>query len=309
MKIGWSWCYTEKVMEEIKEKTRDDKQYLTSIQKYLLSRGKSILADKTDKMKANYKSHLLTKLNKYSAIHITSDQEKCFDTDLKDARAKFRWNFREFKDDVDSWFKNLQQKIVDKSWLLNMFHNNEDSKSDLFDFLIFGFILAFPLLPVIKIGLFVDCIIGEVNEIKQKSFSYRIQREIDNIGPIVEKMTQEFLKQLQKQIDFFDNIENLDICPTSENLVSDLCSILDQMSSIFLQDETLHDIKPNDVHVVGQIHSCVHEVRHTVYGTLARKQIQTSIPSRNGGKELSGSFRSDNLTCQVSSCKKLLLLR
>lgn len=309
MKSGRSWCMTEKVLVDIRTNISHDVQLLRDVKADLMSNGKLILAEKIEKMQARYKLHLETELRKYQQSSIIKANEKHFDKDLETARLDFSENFNELSDDINSWFRTLQASIKDQSCLLRIFNQNVNLKSYTFDILLFASVLFVPVVKIVLIGKF---LLGEVDELKLRSFSYRIQRELDFLELQCGKITENFIKLLEKQINMMENIDKLDICPSDETLVNELSRTIDDLLVIFLANVCTHEINPADVQVVETIeksrHS-VHEVKHKYHGTLARKVIQTDILHTSGEKQQNRSVRTQSVSYKVLCCRELLLLR
>lgn len=135
-------------------------------------------------------------------------------------------NLKEFKEDFDSWLQNLQRSIINESWLLHLFHKYEDRRSYKFDFLLYGYVVAIPIAKLVLVGKF---LIEEVDELKVKNPSTRIQREVDYLGFQVAEITENFVMHLDKQIKHLENIEMLNLSPTSEALVSELSHTIDEL--------------------------------------------------------------------------------
>ncbi|XP_052103940.1 uncharacterized protein LOC127737359 isoform X2 [Mytilus californianus] len=308
IKCRHQWCKTKETMREVKHKALKDVEFLKKVKSELHVNGAAILDNKTDQIKRDYEAYLKERLQRYCKSMILKENSS-FTRDLYEAKRDFSLNLQNFKEDIDTWFQNLQTNIVNESWLLNLFYKSSGKSVNQFNFLLFGLVVVVPLAKVVLVGALLK---DEINEARMKNPNHRIKMEVSQLSNHVEEIRNNFIMHIERQIALLNNIGELQLQPCNEQIIDRLQRVVDGLLNVFLRDVAVHEIPPEDVLVIEELDRSRHFV-HTVQcnglGELARKKIETRIPHKLKGDEKSRAEYSESLSTQVTYCRELILLR
>ncbi|CAC5418150.1 unnamed protein product [Mytilus coruscus] len=308
IKCRHQWCKTEETMREVKHKALKDVKFLKKVKSELLVNGAAILDNKTDQIKRDYEAYLKERLQKYCKSRILKENS-LFTHDLYEAKRDFSLNLQNFKEDIDTWFQNLQTNIVNESWLLNLFYKTSGKSVNQFNFLLFGLVVVVPLAKVVLVGALLK---DEINEARMKNPNHRIKMEVSQLSYHVEEIRNNFIMHIERQIALLNNIGELPLKPCNEQIIDRLQRVIDGLLNVFLRDVAVHEIPPEDVLVIEELDRSrhfVHIVQCNGLGEIARKKIETKIPHKLKGDEKSRAEYSESLSTQVTYCRELILLR